>query len=301
MAKKTFLFSPTTLHVTSPTFYLDRPVTITATNLQDGEEILFDRITLTAGEPASVCGCQVENMRPADIESIDRLRCPTCDSEDEQFVRLNYRNPVMVLDFPLGTLLRAVYVPTEGEAPEGGIGTVLVWYDEYEGDADLPLEMRGCPPVCCMDKEETWEDTGLFRCNLEDDVKEIQQLSNCGNTRWVRPSEAHGTPPEDDALNWQDSGEFRCDIEQDAKEIKQVNECGDIRWVAGGPLTWTDTGQFRCDPITDVKEIQQVNECGDTRWIAEAEALVWSYTGDFRCDIETDLKEFKQTTDCGNI
>lgn len=268
MGAKTFLFSGDSLQPTSPTFYLDAPLTLTATNLQQGEEIRFERITLRAGDPGKVCGCYVEHMRKADVESIEPLRCPTCDEEDEQFVRLDFRNPIAVLNFPLGSLLRAVYVAAEGEDPEAALGTILVWYEDYNGSADLEPHRTGCPEVCCSPDPDSWADTGNSRCDVDADVLMMEQVDNCGTTRWV----------EDSPLVWTETGLARCNTTLKLVEAQEVNNCGDTRWTADEEA---HCGYFATIPLPECGSMfadgQQPPDATAAVEDCEGEILGWLY------------------------
>lgn len=279
-AVKNILFDQTSANLDSPVFRVGEQVTVIAVGMAPGDSITFEVISLISGDPSSICGCRLNKATNATIGSVQPLLCPSCESDGQVQVTLTENNPVVVLDWPQGALLRAMYHGT-------GIDdrTVTVWYNETE-TRSLTDAMRGCVPACCMDEEETWTVTGIHRCTP--DVVEVQEQSNCGNFRWV----------ECGAVVWTDTGQLRCVAgSETATEIEQTNQCGQRRWTAGPAQVWTDTGEVRCTS-TNV-EAQQVNQCGLTRWVDTGTAVAWIATGLTRC-VEGSLL-MQETTQCGQL
>lgn len=266
MNKIITLFNAHSVANDSPVFRLDNQTTITAVGLGPGDAVLFEVIYLSSVSPIPDCPCRLSELPSAVIDGVEPLVCPTCETQTEQRVRLTQRNNVVVLDNPQRALVRAIFV---GD----GLGTARVWAQPGTHTQDLTDSLRGCPPVCCEDEEQTWQENGVQRCNLETDTLERQFVSNCGNLEWreVGP------------LSWQDTGGYRC-VADNGTEKQQVNNCGDMRWVEGPAQEWEDTGEIRCDVsnLTDTEK-KQVNQCGDVRWVP-GPAQVWRDTGEYRCN-----------------
>jgi hypothetical protein len=289
-----YLFNNQSLQLDSPVFEVKNQVTVVAVGLQPDDYITFEVISVIAGVRSTVCGCRVNPATDSAIGGVTELQCPTCVSDTQQLVRLTNRNPVVIIDNPQNAMLRAIY---HGDGID--MHTVTVWAVETDSQ-DLTDSMRGCPPVCCEDEEQTWEQTGEYRCT--DAGYEAQEVSNCQNLRWVVVS----------ALTWVATGVTRC--VDDSIEQQEVNQCGGLRWVAGddvggweatgatrcvdgnveqqesstcgirwtvvGPETWTQTGQYRCVGVD--YQAQEVNECGNLRWTTIA-VVAWVATGATRC------------------
>jgi hypothetical protein len=277
------LFSPSSLVNESPTFQIPDggQLTIFAVGMQPGDYVTFEVLALTPGARPIACGCYITEAMAASILAVQELQCPTCESDTAQPVRLTDRNPVIVLDSPQGVMLRAVY---HGDGVNLGLVTVTASQTDTPNLTDA---MRGCPPVCCEDEPETWEDTGQIRCDDLTETVEVQQISNCGNFRWV----AQETQP---AVYWTVTGNIRC-IGLNT-EVQEVNPCGGVRWVAGGPVVWTATGNTRCS-ATNV-ENEERNQCGDTRWVV-GDPLVWTATGSYDCINYTCRRQ--ESNQCGGI
>ena len=295
------LFAPGLDNLKSPGFWLNGPITIMGSGLGEDDVITFNVVYLKGAErPANDCECLPVTFNQPAVISETKLMCPECiDEVGFVPVRLTANNPVVILDSPLGQIIQAEY-----EGPDRPNAHVWV----YQG-ASLEwatTELKGCPTECCEDL--VWHDTGEFRCNIETDTKEIQQVSNCGRIRWI----------EEEPLTWEDTGETRCNIDQDILEVQQVNNCGDLRWVEGPELTWTPTGVLRCSDLEDSYEnqeirkrgepqlvvledsyeIQEVNNCGDIRWV-DGGPLEWIPTGEFRCNTLTDTRDIQERNNCG--
>lgn len=285
-------------------FTVECQATLVGVGLAPDDVITFEVMSFEGGRLPSNCGCYPVPGVDPQLIGVQKLTCPSCnDNEDDQshFVRLTAANPVVILDYPVGPLIRARY---DGS----GIGSSMVWvYKNYaqEGPTcptqDLTPELRGCPEACCVDTEwtltgvsmcvagmvyneersncgtlrmtevgpVTWTATGQTRC--VGDTIEQQEIDNCGNTRWV-DSGASAT--------WTATGLTRC--AGAIIENQEVNDCGDLRWVdSGAAVTWTATGTKRCTDTT--VESQEVNNCGDLRWADTGVAIVWLPTGVIRC------------------
>lgn len=286
MNKIITLFNAHSVANDSPVFRLDNQTTITAVGLGPGDAVLFEVIYLSSVSPIPDCPCRLSELPSAVIDGVEPLVCPTCETQTEQRVRLTQRNNVVVLDNPQRALVRAIFV---GD----GLGTARVWAQPGTHTQDLTDSLRGCPPVCCEDEEQTWQENGVQRCNLETDELERQFISNCGNLEWrtVGP------------LNWQDTGELDCNADQTTTQKRQVNDCGDSRWVEGPAQDWRDNGQTRCKHGSQTNmEKQQVNQCGETRWVDDpASVQVWEDNGAIRCvtGSQTDTEK-QQVNQCGD-
>lgn len=275
-----FLFQPGKFSLQSPTFRIDegKQITIVAVGMQPEDYITFEAINLKAGAPPIACGCVITAAEMPSVEGIQELKCPACLSETLRPVRLTDRNPIVILDSPQDVLLRAVY---HGDGVD--VQSVTVWYDET-ATPNLTDTMRGCPPVCCEDEEQTWIPNGIHRC--VDGNVELQEVSNCGNLRWVICG----------IVVWTPTGLERCD--EVSHYIEEINQCGHKRWVVKEPINWLQTGVQRCTDT--VVQYQEVNQCNDLRWV-DGEDIVWVDTGLQRCvpGSETDT-EIEQRNQCGD-
>ena len=277
------LFKPGLDNLKSTGFWLNGPITIVGSGLGEEDIVTFNVVYLKGAErPADDCDCLPVRFNTPAIISEEKLMCPECvDEVGFVPVRLTANNPVVILDSPLGQVIQAEY---EGSGRENA----HVWVYQGASLASATPELKGCPTECCEDL--VWYDTGEFRCNVETDTKEIQQVSNCGRIRWI----------DEEPLTWEDTGETRCNIDQNIQEIQQANNCGDLRWVEGPELTWTPTGVIKCDLELDILLAQEVNNCGDLRWV-EGPELTWAPTGVIKCDLEQDILLAQEVNNCGDL
>lgn len=283
---KIVLFDQASTALDSPTFEANGQVTVVALGLQPDDYITFEVVHVVPGAKVA-CGCRVSQINPALIAGTLELQCPSCESATLRPVRLTERNPVVVIDVPQNTLLRAIY---HGDGID--LRTVNAWY-EATATGDLSDAMRGCPPVCCEDEVQTWEETGERRCTDSTQTVEVRQVSNCGNYRWV----ADPVPP---THYWTETGVRRCVDSTQTVEVQEQNPCGEIRWVADPvPPTnyWSPTGERRCAGA--FVEAQEQNPCGETRWTVTAEAVVWLDTGVTVCSQDGLTTQLEQTNQCG--
>ena len=277
------LFNNKSVSPQSPTFMLKEQRTLVATGLAPGDEIVFEMLTLAGGRPADLCGCILTPAQIGQISAIMPLMCPTCESDTPQRVRLTERNPAVVLDFPMGVLLRAVYVGTGLDD-----GTVVLTM-ENSSTQDLTPDMRGCPPVCCEDEPQTWEETGQRRCNDATLTVEVQQISNCGNYRWV----ADPRPPTN---YWVRTGARQCN--STFVQYQEQNPCGELRWVNGEAIAWVRTGTRQCGQT--YMQYQETNQCGDLRWVDDtAQPVTWVRTGETQCGAV--YRQYQETNQCGDL
>lgn len=285
MSKSITLFDKASLNLDSPTFILSGQRTIIAVGMQPGDYITFEVLKVNPAARSIVCGCRLSESGVGSIDGIQELKCPTCETGTGQSVRLTERNPVVVLDAPQEVLLRAIY---HGDGVD--MSTVTVWAVETSTQ-DLTDSMRGCPPVCCEDEAQTWVGTGETRCSATQ--VEVQEISNCGNYRWV-------VAPVQPAAFWNPTGTTQCSLINDIDTLQQeTNPCGQVRWVAGPAQVWNATGETRC--VAGNIETQQANQCGRTRYVAGG-AVVWVATGVLNCSVANDTDTLQQETNqCGEL
>jgi hypothetical protein len=280
MSAPIVLFSSASLNLDSPLFQINNQKTIIAVGMDPGDYITFEIVQLSPGVPSSVCGCYISAMRPGSVIGIEQMQCPACESATLRPVRLTSRNPVVILDLPQETFVRAMYNGT-------GVNNRSVYVYAYEtATPNLTDAMRGCPPVCCEDEEQIWIDTGARRCTAS--AYERLEISNCGNHRWVD----HGP------LVWQPTTEVRCDHEANMFFTQEVNNCGETRWVSppGQIIPWTETGNERCNGANVERE--ERTPCGDLRWVVNR-PIEWVATGERRCTSTT--VEEQERDNCGNL
>lgn len=282
------LFGGDSIRLDSPAFRLDGKVAITALGLQAGDEIHFEILTLTEVQAGFYAGaCCIGLVEQADIQMVEPMVCPACETETLQRVRLTQRNNFIVLDAPQGNFVRAIY---EGTA----IGSVEVYGITNATTGDLTPELRGCPPVCCEDEDQTWQENGNQRCNLDTDELERQFVSNCGNLEWRSVG----------AINWQDTGELQCDPDKTTTLKRQVNDCGDSRWIDGPAQIWQDAGDSRCAAGSQTAmEKRQTNQCGESRWVLDPSTeQEWEDDGEIKCTPGSQTAtEKRQVNQCGSI
>lgn len=288
--KRWEIFKPTEVGNTSRFFPIQRQVTVVGVGVSGDDYITFEVATVSPGQMGRVCGCFITPDIEGVISSLTELQCPTCVSDEPQVVRLTARNPVVIIDAPQDSVIRAVY---HGDGVDQNLVTV---YAQESNTQDLTDSMRGCPPVCCEDLPQTWEATGTYRCTggagqpdnepgteAGENYEELQ-LSNCGNYRWVVAG----------PQIWEDTGLRRCDIT--GYSSQETNQCGNVRWTTLEAAVWTDTGQRRC--TVNGYEAQEQNQCGALRWTV-LEAAVWNDTGETRCN-GADVEK-QQVNQCGTI
>lgn len=243
MSKQIVLFDKNSLAPESAIFAFDQQVTISAMGIQGDDYITFERVELASGKMPEVCGCTIVSATKPSVIGTAELNCPTCEESVPQPVRLTRTNPIVVLDYPQGSALRAVY-------HGGGLETGEVYVVARQSNTtNLTDELRGCP------KGVIWEETGVQRCTAT--MVQRQEQNSCGNIRWV---DAY-------PVTWTDTGLYDCAT--GVVRRQQINDCGSTRWQDGPPVTWTDTGLTRC--VDNFVEAQQVNDCGVVRWQVTAE------------------------------
>lgn len=238
MSKQIVLFDKNSMAPESKVFAFDKQITISAIGIQGDDFITFERVELQAGKMPSVCGCIIIETSKPTIIGTAQLNCPTCEESEPQPVRLTSTNSIVVLDYPQGSALRAVY---HGD----GLETGEVFVVARESDTtNLTDELRGCP------KGVIWNDTGVQRCTAT--MVQRQQQNSCGNIRWV---DAY-------PVTWVATGTYTC--AGDVVRRQEMNDCGQLRYIDEGPVVWTDTGLTRC--VDNFVQAQQTNDCGAIRW-----------------------------------
>ena len=243
MSKMIVLFDKSSIAPESPIFIFDKQITISAIGIQGDDFITFERIELAAGKMAEVCGCEIIGGTKPSVIGVQELQCPTCEESEPQPVRLTANNSIVVLDYPQGSALRAVY---HGPGLETGEVYVVA---RQSSTTNLTPELRGCPIGVI------WEETGVQRCTAT--MVQRQEQNSCGNIRWV---DAY-------AVTWVDTGSYDCSTGTVRRQ--QVNDCGMTRWVDMSAVVWTDTGVTRCQ--SNFVEKQQSNDCGALRWLVTTE------------------------------
>ena len=322
------LFDHTSLNNDSPVFQLDGQHTVVAVGMQPDDVITFEVITIAEAARDKICGCRIVGGLTASVEGMQRLLCPTCESEDLRPVTLTAKNPVVVLDAPHNSFLRAIYSGT-------GIGmqSVNAWVTK-SATTDLTDAMRGCPPVCCEDEEETWSPSGLHRCNVNTDRVEIEEISNCGNKRWIECGDVEWMPTgntfcTDAGSSLADGGEGGegCEVDIDGFNfgpgyyVEQRNQCGQTRWrKVCSPWDngyYTETGVTTCrlnggdsEYLSGSVFEQVVNPCGRLSW-RYLRLMTFTETGNTRCEYDPEGGEgpssgdgsyYKEVRDdCGNL
>lgn len=317
------LFDNTSINNDSPVFQLDGQHTAVAVGMQPGDTITFEVITIAPAARDQVCGCRIVGGLAASVEGLQQLLCPACSSEDPRPVTLSANNPVVILDTPQDSYIRAIYNGT-------GISmrTVSVWVTK-SATTDVTDAMRGCIPQCCEDEEETWAPTGLHRCNSDSNNVEIEEISNCGNKRWTECGAVLWTPTGNvfcTDSGGGEGGEDDCVLQLDGFDngpgyyAEVRNQCGQTRWelVCGESSSnyYTETGLIRCQldsggegGLSGTVYEQVTNPCGRASWRVRG-SMTFTGTGNTRCDLSggggeggdgDGTYENEVRDDCGNL
>lgn len=116
----------------SATFSLEfgQQLTITGFGLQSGDEVQFEMVHVPALNP-DMCACPPGRVDLPSVAAVTPLMC--CGTPQV----LTPDNPVVIIDSPQRTLLRAVLVAADPE-------NVWVWAVETD-TPNLNDRMRGCP------------------------------------------------------------------------------------------------------------------------------------------------------------
>lgn len=124
-------YSDPTAPPESKTFIIDydRQLTVTAIGLQAGDSVGFQMVYVPALDPDS-CTCPPFPVVLPSVAAVQELRC--CGTP----ITLTEDNPVVILDNPQRTLLRAVLNTSD---PDG----IYVWAVET-ATHDLNDRLRGC-------------------------------------------------------------------------------------------------------------------------------------------------------------
>lgn len=268
-------------------FIIQDQLTIHAINMHPDDVVTFEVIYLKSGTMPEATGCYIHpGEMPAAIGATP-LMCGECNEDGTPaLVRLTANNPVVILDSPQGTILRAVY-----EGP--GIADATVWAVSGTETTDLTPQMRGCPTIQCKPDPESWKLTGNRFCNAETGMVEDQYINNCGSTEWRETKEIEWVPTGKTVCN--DDWNHEAD-EPGTTSVQEVNDCGETRWVEGEPQRWVATGVTQCLDDEDTTLAQFVNSCGDTVWLNGPDQK-WTDTNVTRC--EDSLVQRQQVNQCG--
>lgn len=137
------LFDKTSISLESPPFFLASQITIMSTGLPDGDYITFSQVKLSDDIIGSICGCEIIPTKIGIIEAKQRLMCNFCPCIPNgvplnQPIKITNKNPILVLDAPIGGAIVAEY-HGEGLAT----GEVTVWFTPTKMD-NIPSSLRGC-------------------------------------------------------------------------------------------------------------------------------------------------------------
>lgn len=249
--------------------YLEGQVTFNAINLAEDDVITFEILHLGSGKLPEARGCFIKPAELPRVTGVSTLYCKGCNPEADGThppVRLTADSPVVILDAPQYSLIRAMYHGS-------GIGQSTVYASIGTRSKFIPSYLTGCPDICCERDDDSWQSTGHTRCNIKDDKLEALMVDNCGFEEWQVV----------DDLRWEDTGETRPLKGDKDTEKQQVNNCGDLRWVKGDGQVWSDTGIIRSSEDDSIIEKQEKNQFGRTRWVKKEDA-VWKDTGAERCN-----------------
>lgn len=133
------LFDAGTSSLESKVFRLDSQVTVMAVGMADGDYITFEVVKVKAAARQQVCGCYITPMMQSAIEGTETLQCAGCFPSP---VTLTADDPILILDSPQNSLLRAIYNGTGLDD-----GTASVWV-ESTNVPNVTDAMRGCLVNC---------------------------------------------------------------------------------------------------------------------------------------------------------
>lgn len=144
------LFDLTSTSFTSNAFLLDNQVTLFATGLPDDGEVRFEIVTfrdtpletvdINCGVCAEPCASGGFPTSELVIVGTQRLTCGSCSTDpNNNQVKLTSASSYIVLDAPIGSYIRAVYVGV-------GLGTFTVGFNR-SNTGNLTPAMRGCCPL----------------------------------------------------------------------------------------------------------------------------------------------------------
>jgi len=132
-------------------FEIQKQVTVTALGMADGEYITFEMATISSPPRSEACGpCDMpEVVMPQATSWQPLMCCGTCEGYTGP-VRLSSRNPVVILDAPTNTRIRAVYNGHDFSLALPFSAVVSLRESNVSQVAD---GLRGCcPPKCeCED------------------------------------------------------------------------------------------------------------------------------------------------------
>ena len=122
-------------------------------------------------------------------------------------------------------------------------------------------EADGCGNTKWIRKElVSWIKTGETGCNDKENRILLEEVNQCGDSRWVTTSDRCCDP------EWVRVPDTDPNCDQVVLRVLEEDGCGNTRWVnTSNPVSWTQTGESRCLP-GDVYEVEQINQCGHTRW-----------------------------------
>lgn len=275
------LFKPGEHFETSGMFLFERQITIKGTGLAENDKVTFEILHLSAGEYEQWCNCHRVPGTPPEIEAYSVMMCPDCGKDGELVpVRLTQSNPVVVLNAPQNTIMRARFTGENVEA-------VSVWATLETDTKDLDPAMSGCPSQC-----ELWMPTGNAECDTDNGIYSVEYKDAYDNIKWV-----------DYPLEWLPTGLHRENEEDPVlyADVEEENQCGETRWTRVD-LEWTNTGNIRCTELDDTSPEYMVleerqNQFGDLRWF-ERGTEQWETIGpDYKC--VDNRKYILQRTVCG--
>lgn len=155
------------------------------------------------------------------------------------------------------------------------------WHDaggdcSYVCDADTGFLFRVQQSACCNGSERLvqvfvdselgpepvlpeWLSTGVYRCNSETGMVELQERSQCNEYRWTACS----------AITWVATGETR--ILNGNSQFQLGNQCGEVSWQDIPPesIVWTLTGVQAC--VGGFYQNQETDGFGNVRTVATTE------------------------------
>ena len=279
------LFEPGETNETSGLFIFERQATIEATNLGPEDHIEFEVIHINGGEWPSYDQCCKYPGEPPTIDSYSTLTCADCEaSGNKRPIKLTSLNPVVVLNAPQHTLLRARYV---GE----NVQLINVWavLETESTETDM---FNGCHEDC----DPVFKRTGNIKCNPDDDTMQYEIVDQFGNIDFEDPV----------PLAWEATGRIRFADESnpswESVEAEYIDPCGNIKWEITQFL-WQPTSDYTCKDLDETSAKysivrRYVNENDASLWIKDEEKP-WMDTGNVRC--QDNLVYKQQITTCGDV
>jgi len=150
--KAATLFDSSSTGIVSLTiFEISKQVTVTATGMAEGEYVTFEMATINSPARREACGpCDMPEVVMPEATAWQPLMCCGTCGDYTGPTRLSSRNPVVVLDAPINTRIRAVYNGHDFNLALPFTANISVQDSNVDSVSD---NLRGCCPPACECKD----------------------------------------------------------------------------------------------------------------------------------------------------